>query len=225
MYAARMSKTIAVAVNVYNEPKAQIEACLGRIFAHLSEASVAVFCNGVLRDDIYALIDRYQYTLIGGENLATNSTWNLWWRRMLKVLYDTGAATCFKFDPDTMVDMTPRNIPIADYFGTVWSSKRYGTPFIQGGVTGLSRRAVEVLLSSGVLDTPNSASVPLSQHDWDCFADDQHLAMALSTFEIFPSQWDECKSAWRTPVLNEPAKYAIVHPRYYSATVQFPEQC
>jgi hypothetical protein len=214
-----MNRTIAIAINVYNEPIAQVEACLGRISAHLSEASVAVFCNGLVREDVSALTKRYHYDLVFGENLAANSTWHLWWNRMFDFYRQSGAEVCFKFDPDTMVDMVPKAIPSADSFGTVWMSKRYRIPFIQGGVTGLSGRVVKLLLSTGLLHSSDSAAVPLSQYQWDSFADDQHLSMALASLNILPVPWAECMSLWRTPVLNAPVKYAIVHPRYYSRSL------
>lgn len=215
-----MSRTIAVAVNVYKEPIAQVEACLGRIYSHLPEAAVRVFCNGVAREDVRELTKCFHYDLVIGKNLAANSTWHRWWKRMLDFYSQAGAEVCFKFDPDTMVDMAPRAIPSADYFGSVWMSKRYRIPFVQGGVTGLSRRALELLIDSGLLDSPDSAAVPLSQYRWDSFADDQHLSMALSFLHIYPAPWEECMSSWKTPVLNNPVKYAIVHPRYYSRQQQ-----
>jgi hypothetical protein len=214
-FGARMSKDIAVAVNVYNEPIRQVEACFERICAHLPGASVAVFCNGLRREEIFTLAKYYRYSLTLGENLATNSTWNLWWKRMLEFFHQSGAEICFKFDPDTMVDANPKDFPSSDYFGTVWLSKRYRIPFIQGGITGLSRRAVDSLSQSGLLDLSNSTAVPFSQYQWDGFGDDQHLAMALAFLKIFPSEWEECKSMWKTQVLNKPIRYAIVHPRFY----------
>lgn len=205
----------AVAINIYKEPLEQIDACLARVHEHLPGTPVGIFFNGVMRDDVYALAKSYNCSPMLGENFATNARWNLWWMRMLIFLYETRAEICFKFDPDTMVDKTPTEYPNTDYFGTVWMSRRYRIPFIQGGVTGLSRRAIGLLLSSGLLEYPSSEAVPVLQYDWDSFADDQHLAMALLKLRILPSPWKECRSRWKVPVLNESGEYAIVHPRYY----------
>jgi hypothetical protein len=47
------------------------------------------------------------------------------------------------------------------------------------------------------------------------FKDDQLIAEALASVDIQPTAWPECMSLWKCPVLNDPPRYAIVHPRFY----------
>ncbi len=209
------SRAIAIAVNVYREPSRQIAACFERIGKHFASATVGIYCNGIYRGDVEDMGSQFGFHVIFGENLGMNGSWHLWWSRMLRFFLCTNAEVCFKFDPDTMVDAPPEHIPDADYFGSIWTSRRYGIPFIQGGITGLSRNAVELLLTSYLLVSPDRATVPMSPHQLEDFADDQHLAMALGILGIIPFEWKECKSLWKTPVINNPIEYSIVHPRYY----------
>jgi len=210
-----MGSTLAVAVNVYQEPRRQIEECLSRIARNLSTAAVTVFLNGRQRREVECVAEPHGFRVIEGENLGTNVTWSLWWLRVLRFFREANADVCFKFDPDTMVDASPKAIPSADYFGTVWLSRRYRIPFIQGGVTGLSRRAVCNLLDSSLLalEVPGASVVT---EECQSLADDQYMAMALAKLGIRPTAWTECCSQWRTPVANGSNKFAIVHPRYYS---------
>lgn len=205
---------IAVAINVHSESSAQIKACFGRIAANLPAAVVGIFCNGDVSAEIKRIAREHQFLVFPGANLASNITWHLWWLRMLLFFREIQADVFFKFDPDTMVDARPECIPRSDYFGFVSRSRRYRIPYIQGGVTGLSWRCVCSVLDSGLL-SPNGEAPALSEHTWDSFADDQHLAVVLARLHIFPVMWPECKSIWKVSVDNDPVQYAIVHPRYY----------
>jgi hypothetical protein len=207
-------RTIAIAINVYVEPIGQLTACLSRIARHFPQALVTAFINGHDRPDLIHVAEQHNTTVVTGDNLARNDTWHLWWLRMLQSFRASHADLCFKFDPDTMVDAVPTCFPDADYFGSVWVSRRYGIPFVQGGITGLSKCAVRRLLASGLL-TPTPPTIPIIEGAWKNFADDQHLAVALAKLGISPTEWPECYSQWKTPVSNECRKHAIVHPRYH----------
>ena len=209
-----MDRTIAVAVNVYRESPRQIEECFSRIARNLPAAALTVFLNGKNGLDLKPIAEPYGFRIVEGQNLGTNAMWHFWWLRMLLFFRETKADVCFKVDPDTMVDAAPQAIPDADYFGSIWLSRRYRLPFIQGGITGLSQRAVGRLLDSGLLLRGN-ACLPAVSEEWPGLADDQHLGVVLARLGIVPTLWPECRSMWRTPVQNDPAEYAIVHPRYY----------
>jgi hypothetical protein len=209
-----MNRLVAAAVNVHRESARQLEECLSRIARNLPAAAVTVFVNGDHGLSLTQMVERYGLRLVEGPNLGTNATWHFWWLRMLLFFRQEKAEVCFKFDPDTMVDATPRAIPNADYFGSIWLSRRYGIPFIQGGVTGLSGRAVCRLLDSGIL-LKGSACLPPVSEAWQGLADDQHLGLILARLGIAPVAWPECLSRWKTPVANEAQTHALVHPRYY----------
>ena len=206
---------IAIALNVYKEPYRQVFECFGRIATNLPSAVVTVFINGIPRPDVCGLAEELGFQIRMGNNFGANSSWHLWWLKMLEFFQDARAATYFKFDPDTMVDANPQAIPENDYFGTVMHSNPWGTPFVQGGITGLSQNAVCRLLKERLLEPgknkPWMALVPNSC----AFMDDQLIAEALASLNIRASVWQECMSVWKTPVLNDPVRYAIVHPRYY----------
>jgi hypothetical protein len=125
---------------------------------------------------------------------------------MLKWFVMTNTNTFLKLDPDTMVDASPKGIPTADYFGCVhgW--------FVQGGVTGLSRRLAEQLLAENMLSRSNSLPCPIT---YNAFADDKYLAATIARLNIRPTPWCEVYSRWRVQVMNNPVEHCIVHPRYY----------
>ncbi len=209
-----MDKAIAVAVNVYRESPRQIEESLSRIARNLPAAAVTVFLNGGNGSEALRIAQPHGFSVVEGANLGTNAAWHFWWLRMLLFFRKTKADFCLKLDPDTMVDAPPKAIPNADYFGSIWLSRRYRIPFIQGGATGLSIRAVCRLLDSGILVRGN-ACLPQVSEPWTNLADDQHLGVILARLGIAATLWPECHSEWRTPVANENREYAIVHPRYY----------
>jgi hypothetical protein len=211
-----MDKSIAVAVNVYRESGRQVEECLSRIARNLPTAAVTIFLNGGDRPDLTWIAAQHGFRVFKGKNLGTNETWHFWWLRMLCFFHETKSEVCFKFDPDTMVDAAPKAIPASDYFGSIWLSRRYRMPFIQGGITGLSKRAVCRLLDSGLLVRERAPAVA---EPWQGLADDQHLAVFLARLGIGPAPWPECLSQWKMPVTNDRDEYAIVHPRYYPAAV------
>lgn len=207
--------TLAVAINVYAESVQQVDECFIRIARNLPEAKVSVFLNGEDRSDVRRLADQLGFKVRYGMNLGTNRTWHLWWQRMLEFFCNTGCDVCFKFDPDTMVDRPPVAIPNASYFGDLHYSV-YGFPFVQGGVTGLSIRAIKTIMNDQLLEPVGKKlwfTIRLSPNA--SFADDQLLALVLKHIDIVPVAWPECKSSWKLPVPNDPVTYAIVHPRYY----------
>ncbi len=202
--------SLAVAVNVYRESFRQVHECLSRLATNMAHARVAVIFNGVDRPEIERIAVQNHFTVIRGENLGTNTNWRQWWLRMLAFFASSAAEVCLKIDPDTMVDAPPAFFPKSKYFGTVCGR------FIQGGITGLSKHAVHGLLASQILELdavegallfPMPPAVP--------FMDDQLLAKALVYLGIYPEDWTECRSVWREEISNNPAKHAIVHPRYY----------
>jgi hypothetical protein len=221
-----MKIAVAVAINVHQENARQVEECITRVRNHLSPSSLGVFINGMQRPDLHHLFVRSNAQTILGENYGNNTFWNLWWLRMLKWFGSTDAEVCFKFDPDTMVDARPQLIPSDDYFGDVHRSKiefqrdrHWGdnsVPFVQGGILGLSRTAVNRLLASELLEAAcisewcPSISVNLP------FMDDHLIAAALRQLSIPPRQWGECKSRWKVIVPNDPISHSVVHPRYYT---------
>ena len=205
---------LAIAVNVYNESIPQLTACLSRIEWNLPNSQRSLFLNGANRKELYLLAERFGFEVVVGRNLGTNQTWHIWWLRMLHFFDRTAAEICFKFDPDTMVDRTPIKFPNADYFGYVKHS-RYGFPFIQGGITGLSISLVRTMIQNRLLNyDPEKRwfSHPLQQVT--DLADDQFLALVIQDLGVYPTPWTECKSLWRSPVQNESGEYSIVHPRY-----------
>lgn len=218
-----MPSRIAVAVNVYREPFKQIQVCLTKIARHLPDAPVTVLLNE-RRTDIFDLCRRLGFRVISGENLGTNATWHLFWTRMLHCFVESGADVCFKLDPDTMVDGPLTSVPTDSYFGSVFNERpntswppftAAACPFVQGGITGLSIQAVRSLLAERVLepgkDRPWMEPIPMPSP----FVDDKRIAHALKSIGIEAAPWPDCLSRWLEPVLNQPVKYAIVHPRYY----------
>jgi hypothetical protein len=209
---------LAIAINVYDESIPQLTACLSKIAQNLPQAQRTLFLNGPHRKELCLLAERFGFQIEGGKNLGKNLTWHIWWIRMLHFFDRTDAEVCFKFDPDTMVDRTPREYPNADYFGSVRKSG-YGFPFIQGGITGLSIGVVRTIIRRNLLrydPERNWFSHPLQQmHD---LADDQLLALVLGHLGVYPTPWPECRSVWRRPILNESGEFSIVHPRYISTT-------
>ena len=80
----------------------------------------------------------------------------------------------------------------------------------------MSQRAVFIILERRLLEQVSGAERPwLEQIDSGPFMDDQMIARVLAHADIYPTQWSECRSAWRSEVINDPVWYAIVHPRYY----------
>jgi hypothetical protein len=210
----QQTRTVAVGINIFQEPRAQITECLRRLRGNLAQATVRIFLNGPFDSRVSDLCESFGSPVRPGENLGTNASWHLWWLRMLEFFRDSQCDVCLKIDPDTMVDTTPIAFPDADYFGCLEVSQRYRIPFVQGGVAGLSQRAVCGILASEVL-LPGPNKPWIGPQGWDALADDQHLACALRSIGITGASWRECFSQWKTPVANEPVKYAIVHPRYY----------
>lgn len=210
------TERLGIAINVYRESIQQISECSIRIATHLPYADVAIFIDGEDRRDVHILTAKYRFTVIQGESLGSNNTWHLWWLRMLKWTASKEHDIFFKLDPDTMVDRSPRSFPTYSYFGSIMYSARYRCPFVQGGITGLSRNTIVHILESQLL-------VPDVRKRWfskgfDCsekLADDQMLGFALKHIGVLPTAWMECRSLWRTPVANDGMKFAIVHPRYY----------
>ena len=180
--------SIAVAVNVYQESVRQITECFERIATNLRDAKVAVFINGEDRPEVFALAARWAFTAIQGENLGTNCTWHLWWRRMVEFFGCTGCEICFKFDPDTMVDRRPKYFPRSPYFGKVDFNAAFNLFFVQGGVTGFSRSAIARVLDARVLEpAPEKIWLTVQLPPSVSFADDQLFAFALRHIGILPS--------------------------------------
>jgi lipopolysaccharide biosynthesis glycosyltransferase len=204
-------RSIAIAINVFKEPKVQIEECFRRIKCNMPAAKVAIFLDGIERHDVLALAQEYKFLPIIGSHFGTNVTWNIWWLRMLYFFQHTEANVCFKFDPDTMVDAAPSSIPTDHYFGDVPE----GVPYVQGGVSGLSGYTVRLILNQKLLEPAVAEAKPWLTRIDNNFADDKALGFMLKHVGIYPVHWKECKSVWRSPVDNCPVQYAIVHPRYY----------
>ncbi len=204
----------AVAVNVFTESKAQVEQCLKRIRRNLAPDFAKVFLNGVDRPDVLEVCSQFAFQVESGPNYGSNKYWNLWWIRMLEFFRASGAETCFKFDPDTMVDRTPKTIPSVGYFGDVCTSRK-GFRFVQGGVTGLGIATVEALLVSKILETRFCELWMRGLAISPYLMDDQLLSIALRMLGILPTCWCECTSRWKMPILNNLGECAIVHPRYY----------
>jgi hypothetical protein len=212
-----LHKKVAIAVNTWQEPYKQLAVCFRKIAAAFPSAHVKVFVNGGARPDVTAMAKSFNFDAVDVPNLGSNATWKLWWLRMLKFFEAVNADVCFKFDPDTMVDATPGSFPDADYFGSRVRCAPTASAawFVQGGVTGLSGRAVRRLIESDVLRSGGGKS-------WEPrfalnapFLDDQLVCTALAVLGIDPVTWDQCLSRWKCPVLNCPITHAIVHPRYY----------
>lgn len=210
-----MWQRVAVAINVCSENRPQITECFRRVAVNLQGAMVRIFLDGKYRPEVVQLADSFGFAAILGENLGRNATWNLWWLRMLRFFEECRAPVCFKFDPDTMVDAVPSSLPPDDYFGTVSDRTPWGTPFVQGGVTGLSGTAVSKLLDRKVIESGLQDLVRSLPREFG-LADDQLLAEALARVNIHATRWTECLSLWKKSVPNMPIKYAIVHPRYYN---------
>lgn len=214
-----LKSKLAIAVNVHSESISQLAACLSRIEINFPDAQRRLFINGSDGMEFRLLAERFGFSAVVGENLGTNRTWHIWWLRMLHFFDNTEADICFKFDPDTMVDKAPVDLPNADYFGQVQHS-RYGFPFVQGGITGLSIRIVRKIINENLLEYS-------ANKIWFChplkyrahLADDQFLALVLQHLDVIPVAWHECKSVWKRPVLNESGEFSIVHPRYVSDRV------
>lgn len=206
---------IAVAINVHKEPREQVAECTQRIVSNLPSATVMLFIDGESRPDILDLAKQFGFSVIEGENLGRNATWHRWWQRMLNFFDSTDAEACFKFDPDTMVDATPENISPEHYFGSVTHVNAWKTPFVQGGITGLSRELVQLLLSNRSLEPGRHKRWMMPVPPDLPFRDDQMIAEAIAALGVRAVNWPECKSQWKTPLLNDPIQYAIVHPRYY----------
>ena len=201
----RRNHVVAVAINTFREHNVQVTECLRRVHANLPEATVCVFVNG-RRPEHLAIARSFGFQSALVPNYGNNRLWHLWWERMLKWFVMTNTNTFLKLDPDTMVDASPKGIPTADYFGCVhgW--------FVQGGVTGLSRRLAEQLLAENMLSRSNSLPCPIT---YNAFADDKYLAATIARLNIRPTPWCEVYSRWRVQVMNNPVEHCIVHPRYY----------
>jgi hypothetical protein len=206
--------TIAVAVNVFKEPFRQIEECFQRIARNLPNATVAVFLDGVNRPEVLRLARQLGFLPAVGSHCGTNATWNNWWLRMLHFFAFSEADVCFKFDPDTMVDATPNAIPLDHYFGGVPA----GYSFVQGGITGLSKKTIRMILDKKLLESVAGEARPWLTQTLPDFADDQALGCLLRQQGIYPVHWNECRSDWKSPIDNNPITHAIVHPRYYNDT-------
>lgn len=206
--------TVGIAINVFQETPRQVSECFSRIASSFVRPTVKVFVTYPPRIEILRIAHSYEFAVEVGENLASNATWNLWWTRMLRFFQEQNVDICFKFDPDTMADAAPQHLPQDAYFGDLKVGCS-GTLFVQGGVTGLSHLAVTSLLESGVLEAGSFAASADYAAASRCFMDDQMLADALHIVGIDPVQWRECRSEWRTPILNNPIRHALVHPRYY----------
>ncbi len=201
---------VAVAVNVHKEPLALISACLKGAL-HLGTPKA--FIDGVNRPDVMALCD-----LLGVNcdrrpiSCGNNQLWYRWWGDLLDYFIASGADLCFKIDPDTRVIRSPASFPEADYFGTI-EAMPWGR-FVQGGCTGLSRRAV--LMMAEYLDKGKDGEAPWFTHafgDPAVYIDDQKIGVLMAWLGIDPSPWGECLSRWRDPVTaREAASFAIVHP-------------
>lgn len=208
-------RRVVIAVNVYRETYRQMEECLWRISLNLPGSEVRIFFNGDQRADLIPLITKFGMSWATGPNLGTNSTWHIWWLRMLLWFQESRGEICFKFDPDTMVDSTPTAIPIEDYFGDLQRPYNH-IPFIQGGITGLSQNAVQRLIGAGLLESIDKSRSLTEIPANASFMDDQLIAKVLRTINILPVHWLECKSRWKIPIENRMKDYAIVHPRYYN---------
>lgn len=216
---------LSLVINVHKEPPCQVEACLSRAMANLRPKRTVIFLNGVCRPDLVNLFQKFALEIRHVENYANNQQWCLWWSRMLEWHLSGCGDLLLKIDPDTMVDAPPQSVPTEDYFGdvhlspvrvaphTYWISDP--VPFVQGGVVGLSRRAVRDLHTTGLLEMPRLQDWCPTISSRMIFMEDHLIAAALRVIGIYPRQWAECKSQWKIPVINCPIKYAIVHPRYY----------
>jgi hypothetical protein len=105
-----------------------------------------------------------------------------------------------------MVDKTPQAVPVADYFGCIddW--------FIQGGAVGLSRACAYRLISEKLLSREACQGLEVAHSG--AYADDKYLAAVLKKIGVKPTEWPEVFSRWKTPVINLPVEFSIVHPRY-----------
>ena len=196
---------VAVAVNTFRESNSQVAECLRRIHDNLPGATVRVFVNG-RRTEHIAIAKRFGFQASIVTNYGNNRLWYLWWKRMLVWFVTTNTDRFLKLDPDTMVDAPPSAIPAADYFGCIddW--------FVQGGITGLSRKLAERLLEANMLCRAQSLRCVITKR---AFADDKYLAATVQFLNVTATPWDEVYSRWKVPVINDPITHSIVHPRYY----------
>jgi len=179
---------------------------------NLPYATVGVFLNGVDRPEILSLAETLGFRLTVGHNYGTNAYWDLWWLRMLNFFESSNSDVCFKFDPDTMVDATPLSIPIDDYFGCISGNREY----IRGGAIGISKTVVRAIVEKELLELTAEEIRSWLNLTTPHFAEDRALACLLRHIGVCPVHWPECRCRWRKPIRNDPLKYAIVHPRYYT---------
>jgi hypothetical protein len=211
---------ISIVINVYQESELQLKECLSRIYSNLPEAKVKLILDGVNRPELENLATQYGYDIAIGPHYCSHEKWPLYWIRMLTLFRESQATHCLKFDPDTMMDRTPKLCDY-DYYGSLQrhNNDTRNPAFVQGGITGISQRTVNTVLDSKILhDVPpfnQIVSFGGPSEFWP-LCDDQLFAWTLRQVDIHPKAWDECFSEWRKPVINEDLKFAVVHPRYFT---------
>lgn len=210
---------ISIAINVYKESELQLTECLSRVYSNLPGSKVKLFLDGINRPELNNLVNSFGYSIVTGPHYCSHEKWPLYWLRMLDFFKESGSEYCLKIDPDTMVDRPPR-LCNHDYYGKIqhhYNNMR-NPGFVQGGITGISQRAVNLVLDKKILDNV----LPFDQivsfggppATWP-LCDDQLFAWTLRQVGIYPHAWEECFSEWRRPIDNSNLRFAIVHPRYY----------
>ena len=208
-------KDISVAINVRDEPCVQVDECLSRVHANLPGSAVKIIINGTQRPEIKRLADHYGFVCENSVNAKPNLLLYVWFGRMFSFFNKQGRIYNLKIDPDTMIDRSPSSMPNDDYFGSI--DQNANQRFVQGGMQGMSLRAIQSIIESKKFLSPTTQLYP----DWikpEENTEDWALGYIMQELGFDPQAWDECRSQWRVPVIQPshvPLRYAICHPRYY----------
>lgn len=208
-------KDISIAINVHKEHRQQVWECLARVHRNMPDAAVKVWANGEARPDVRIMADSFCFDFAMTPNYFGKGLVPLWHGKHLRWFAQESRVYNLKIDCDTMVDRTPKELPNADYFGTIDYSPTY--TFIQGGCEGLSLSMVQRILSTNYLDSVTSPYRNPSHFAAEeiSFGEDWAMGHMCRSLGVEPTLWPECNSHWKGQCANYLLRHAIVHPRYH----------
>lgn len=168
----------AIGINVYKEVRS-LRRCLRYARRSYPCAPIVCLTDGDDDDDYTAICDASGATLIRGTRLRPTPTGGLWWQRLLREWLTIDVAYYLRIDPDTRLLRPFPIIPKADVMGQFYrvTSEHEDRLVLLGGCLGFTRKAVERIAESRILERPGWADKRYSLH-WEDRADNLPLSYA-----------------------------------------------
>lgn len=213
---------LSFVITVASEPPGLLCQCLSVLRTSHWEARVVVIADGTRVNDHRVIADDFGARYLEGECLKTLSKGALWWKRFFLVALEDAGDPIFKLDPDAVIWRPFRQLPEADFFGSL-RERGTSNEHIQGGCEGFSRAFAERVIASGIADDPRYCDAAhwssarrlrwaASRRPADYLSTDRVIMKIARDLGTAYANYDEIGSNGSEAPKNPRLRYAVTHP-------------